>query len=216
MPVIRDVPSRRRKRAPGLIDRIFHRGTRAPEPDRLDTAEPASFTALIDANTRTFWSRGADFPATLVEGRRSSQHPSVKRLAALVDAHERGHSSAAPGRPRANPAFTEALFVELMRAHQYQRAFAMLSGDCRRAWGSVDAFASAQGGGPMRRLRGVRVLEVRHLPEWTDVAHGRTYRDVAELDVEYTIGGDHATTKVPRVVHLVSDAGRWWSLCYPA
>jgi len=50
----------------------------------------------------------------------------------------------------------------------------------------------------------------------TDVAHGRTYRDVAELDVEYTIGGDHATTKVPRVVHLVSDAGRWWSLCYPA
>src|SRR5437588_762178 len=137
MPGKRDVWIRSRKREPGFIDRIFHRGIRPLDADRGGTSPTSSFTALIDSNTRTFWSRGADSPATLVEGRSSSQHPSVKRVAALVDAHERGHSGAAPGRPRANPAFTEALFVELMRAHQYQRAFAMLSGDCRRAWGSA-------------------------------------------------------------------------------
>ena len=68
----------------------------------------------------------------------------------------------------------------------------------------------------MRRLRGVRVREVRHLPEWTDADHGTTYRDVAELEVEYTIGGERGSMTVPRVVHLVSDQGRWWSLCYPS
>ena len=185
-----------------------------PELDSLPP-QPAR-TPLVDAHTRTYWARGEPAPATLVEGRSAGPHPSQRRVAALVDAHERGRSGIHPTRPRANPAFTEALFVELMRAHQYPRAFAMLSNDCRRAWGSAEAFAAAQGGGPMRRLRGMRVLEVRHLPEWTDAAHGTTYRDVAELDVEYTVGTDRQTVKVPRVVHLVSDQGRWWSLCYPA
>ena len=197
---------------PGVLERLFRRQPRAPEQEAA-VWQPQR-RALVDANTHTFWAPGSNVTATLIEGRPATPHPAQRRVAALVDTHEKGGPH--PARPRANPAFTEALFVELMRAHQYQRAFAMLSSDCRRAWGSVEAFAGAQGGGPMRRLRGMRVLEVRHLPEWTDAAHGTTYREVAELEVEYTIGSDRETVKVPRTVHLISDEGRWWSLCYPA
>lgn len=214
MPVIRNASSRNRKRTHGLIDRFFRRGAQPADAGEREPAPP--YTALVDANTRTFWSRGAESPATLVQGNRGAQRPPARRAAALVEAHESGYRADESLRPRANPAFTEALFVELMRAHQYPRAFAMLSSDCRTAWGSADSFASAQGGGPMRRLRGVRVLEVRHLPEWTDAEHGRTYREVAELQVEYTLGAGGDSATVPRVVHLVSDRGRWWSLCYPA
>jgi len=209
MPVIRDT-SISRRRAPGWFERLFRRDVAPADPEPM--VQPPR--ATVDANTRTFWARGAASPTTLVEGRTSPPHPSQRRVAALIEAHEQGRTAHAE-RPRANPAFTEALFVELMRAHQYQRAFAMLSHGSRRAWGSAEAFAAAQGSGPMRRLRGVRVLDVRHLSEWTDVDHRATYRDVAELDVEYTIGSDRETVRVPRVVHLVSAEGRWWSLCYP-
>jgi hypothetical protein len=102
-----------------------------------------------------------------------------------------------------------------MRAHQYNRAFGMLAPECRAAWGSADVFAAAQGTGPMRRLRGVRVVEVRHLGEWTDAAHGRTYEDVAELEVEYSVASGPAATVVRKVVHLVPEDGRWCSLYYP-
>jgi len=142
----------------------------------------------------------------------------MRRVSALLRSHERGRDTDAetPVRPRGNPAFTEALFVELMRAHQYQRAFAMLSPDCRRAWGSAGAFAQAQGTGPMGRLSSVRVRDVRHLDVWTDIERGTTYREVAELDVEYTLGTVSGAAVLPRVVHLVSADGRWWSLCYPS
>lgn len=214
MPVIRESSARSRKRRHGFIGRLFHRRPPAiePEPRRRDERTQ---TALVDANTRTFWSRGAYAPATLVDGNQAAQGSHSRRVAALVEAHENGTRLEQGGRPRANPAFTEALFVELMRAHQYQRAFGMLHRECRTAWGSADAFATAQGGGPMRRLRGVRVLEVRHLQEWTDTAHRRSFSHVAELDVEYTLGSDAGSAVVQRTVHLVSDSGRWWSLCYP-
>jgi len=169
---------------------------------------------LVDPHTRTFWARGADSPTTLIEVAPSTARSKSRRVAALLRAHEAG-GDAANARPRGNPAFTEALFFELMRAHQYRRAFAMLSGDCRRAWGSVEAFATAQGTEPMGRLNAVRVDAVRHLAAWTDPEHGASYRNVAELDVEYTLSTTSGTVTVPRVVHLVSDEGRWWSLCYP-
>jgi len=119
------------------------------------------------------------------------------------------------GRPRGNPAFSEALFVELMRAKQYRRAYAQLSVDCQLSWGSADAFAAAQGAGAMRRLHGVNVKEVRYLSEWKDPARGTVYREVAELDVEYALGERGPVTVLPRVVHLIADGGRWRSLCYP-
>jgi hypothetical protein len=92
----------------------------------------------------------------------------------------------------------------------------MLAPECRAAWRSVEAFAAAQGTGPMRRLRGVRVVEVRHIGEWTDAVHGLTYEDVVELDVEYSVGSGTASTVLTRVVHLVPVDGRWCSLYYPS
>lgn len=135
------------------------------------------------------------------------------RVAEIIAAHDTGRAVDPPLRPRANPAFAEAVFVELMRAHQYRRAFDLLTPDCRRAWGSADVFAAAQARGSMSRLRGVHVTAVRHLAEWTDTERGVTHQEVAELDVEYTMSG--ADPAVTRVVHLVADAGKWRSLCYP-
>lgn len=177
-----------------------------------------SNTVLVDSHTRTFWARGADAPATLVEtGSGDDSTTARRRVAELVRAHESGEDTRTGStRPRGNPVFSEALFVELMRAHQYKRAYELLSADCQRSWGSVDAFAAAQGAGTMRRLRGVTVRDVRYLPEWTDPSGGTTYHDVAELRVEYAIGERDPAAVVPRVVHLVPDRGRWRSLCYPA
>lgn len=172
------------------------------------------------------WRRGApappahpsgDAPATLI-----AADPGAAPLrrgdavAEMIAAHASGLEREATTRPRANPAFAEALFVELMRAHQFRRAYDLLSSDSRRAWGSPQAFAAAQarGSGSMSRLRGVRVVAVRHLPEWTDAERGVTHHEVAELDADYVVGPDDAV--VTRVVHLVADSGKWRSLCYPS
>jgi hypothetical protein len=183
-----DSPLRRR------IMRWWRRPSAPPQPD-VAAAPPR--TPAVDRSTHAFWSA----PRT------------DSRVEKLVRAHERG--VAASPRPRANPAFSEALFVELMRARQYRRAFDQLSSECRTRWGSADAFAAAQGTGALRSLQGVQVKQVRFLPEWTDPDAATTYRDVAELDVEYTIAGRAATRVVPKVVHLVPDGGKWRSLCYP-
>src|SRR5579862_2664636 len=149
--------------------RWLHRPSRNPvsSDGRPAATEPAKPIATqVDAETRAFWA-GSETAAI-----------TSRRAAALVDAHERGRAPAG-GRPPGNPAFSEALFVELMRASQYRRAFTLLSEDCQLSWGSPEAFAEAQGASAMRRLRGVSVKDVRYLPEWTETSRGRTYRDVA-------------------------------------
>jgi hypothetical protein len=166
-------------------------------------AEPAAPPAThFDAGTRAFWAGSETANVT------------SRRAAALVDAHERGRAPMG-SRPPGNPAFSEALFVELMRANQYRRAFSLLSEDCQLSWGSPEAFAEAQGASTMRRLRGVSVKQVRYLPEWTDSYRGTTYRDVAELDVEYEVGDPDPVAVIRRVVHLVPGGGRRRSICYP-
>lgn len=170
---------------------------------------------LLDAATRTFWSQGAVAPATLIEtGAGPGDQPSAaRRVSAMVAAHERRPRPA--GRPRGNPAFSEAVFVELMRARQYSRAFQLLSADCQRTWGSVDAFASEHASGVLARLLGVEVKRVRYLPLWEDPERHVTHHDVAELDVEYALTHGEGTTVVPRTVHLVAADGKWRSVCYP-
>ena len=187
---------------------LFRRGEQRP-------AGSVWWDRGADSHTRTFWARDAAAPATLVEAEPvTAAERRPDRVAAMIAAHDSGRLAGEARRPRGNPAFAEAVFVELMRAHQYRRAFEQLSAECRRSWGSADAFAAAQGDGSMNRLRGMRVTDVRYLPEWTDSARGTTHRDVAELAVEYTLG-DRAPVTVPRVVHLVADDGRWRSICYP-
>jgi hypothetical protein len=175
---------------------------RLASSDSAVAEAPKPFSTQVDVDTRAFWATSET--ATITS----------RRAAALVDAHERGRTPAG-ARPRGNPAFSEALFVELMRANQYRRAFTLLSEDCQLSWGSPEAFAEAQGSAVMRRLHGVKVKEVRYLPEWTDTSRGTTYRDVAELDVEYEVGDPDPVALVRRVVHLVPGGGRWRSICYP-
>jgi hypothetical protein len=181
-----------------------------PSPRRLPTAERPH---LVDAHTRTFWSRGAVAPATLVEADAGSPLIRRGRAATLVADHERRAAQAE--RPRANPGFSEAVFVELMRARQYRRAYALLSPECQQSWGSLQAFIDAQRIGALAQLRGVRVSEVRHLEGWRDPESGMVHECAAELDVLYDIGSATGTFSVPRTVHLVALAGTWRSLCYP-
>lgn len=182
---------------------------------RLWRSRPKLPVADVAARPASDLRHPASVPATLVE---SEPGTAILRranpVAEMIAAHDSGRGRDAPARPRANPAFAEAVFVELMRAHQYRRAYELLSSDCRRLWGSSEAFATAQAQGSLNRLRGMRVRHVRHLSEWTDPERGVTHREVAELDVEYALEGADAAV-IRRVVHLVADAGKWRSLCYP-
>ena len=166
---------------------------------------------LVDAATRTWWSGGGPAAATLVEVEDEPVTIPGRRAAALVDAHERGRPA---DRPRANPAFSEALFVELMRAHQYQRAYEQLAPDCQRSWGGAEAFAAAQRRQAVSRVRGVDVKGVRYVDGWVDPTTHLRHDHAAELDVEYTIGEPPQQTVLRRSVHLVGHAGKWRSLCY--
>jgi hypothetical protein len=203
-------------RAPRLWRRLLEGASRPERPTehsvrvRLPADERPH---LVDAHTRTFWSRGALSPATLVETEPLEAPARTGRAATFVADHERGGNDSQ--RPRANPAFSEAVFVELMRARQYRRAFTLLSPECQQSWGTLDAFVAAQRIGALAQLRGVSVRQVRHLADWRDPDSGMVYAYAAELDVDYEIGDGTRTARVPRTVHLVGHRGSWRSLCYP-
>jgi hypothetical protein len=201
-------------RAPLSLRRLLGRGhERAEKPPQLRRPPAAERPHLVDAHTHTFWSRGAIAPATLVEADGAPPLIQPGRAATLVADHQRGVAPSA--RPRANPAFSEAVFVELMRARQYRRAYALLSPECQQSWGSLQAFIDAQRIGALAHLRGVRVTEVRHLERWRDPDSGMVHDHAAELDVLYDIGDRTRSASVPRTVHLVAFGGGWRSLCYP-
>ncbi|MGA8015095.1 MAG: hypothetical protein WCB85_04175 [Candidatus Dormiibacterota bacterium] len=165
--------------------------------------------------SQTTWSRGAHGPVTLVEVEVTATPgtPRTSRLRDLMAAHERG--GPAPDRSPGDPAFSEALFVELIRIGQYPSAFALLAPECQRRWGSSERFAAANRGDALSRLDGVSVGAVRHLDEWVDPDHGDRHRGVAELDVEYGFATGDRLSVLRRTVHLVAVDGRWRSLCYP-
>jgi hypothetical protein len=192
---------------------------RAPHPPgtpavAIIATRPAS-RVLVDANTRTFWSRGAEGPVTLVESDAPvATHPLRERVRAMVAAHDRG-ARRGGSRPPGNPAFSEALFVELVRGGQHARAFDLLAPDCQLHWGSAERFAAAHRGSSLERLEGVNVVAVRHLDEWVDPHRGDRHSQVAELDVEYSFDAGRRRVKLSRTVHLVAVEGRWRSLSYP-
>ena len=201
-------------RAPRPLRRLLERGRSVPERRREITRLPAAERPhLVDAHTRTFWSRGATAPATLVETDDTAPSRQGGRAAALIADHERG--GPAEGRPRANPAFSEAVFVELMRARQYRRAYDLLSPECQQSWGALESFIAAQRIGTLAQLRGVRVRQVTHLQGWRDPDSGMVHDHAAELEVDYEVGDGTRSLTVPRTVHLVAHLGAWRSLCYP-
>jgi hypothetical protein len=201
-------------RGPRLLQRLLGGGEKAaPRRGAVRRVPREERPHLVDAHTRTFWSRGALSPATLVESDEVMPAAARGRAATLVADHQRGAAGGAL--PRANPAFSEAVFVELMRARQYRRAFCLLSPECQQSWGSLQAFIDAQRIGALVQLRGVQVDSVRKLDNWRDPDSGMVHEHAAELDVRYQIGDATRTISVPRTVHLVAFAGGWRSLCYP-
>lgn len=178
-----------------------------------DLQGPSPSHHLIDARTRTFWSNGAPTESTLIEAHDDASPERRGNRAALL---ERIHATdPAVVRPAGTPAFGEALFVELMRAQQFDRAFALLADDCQRAWGSRSAFARAQSDGNFMNLRGINVKATRYLPTWTDPERNTTHTQVAELDVDYLLDGHGPSAVATRTVHLVAAGRTWRSLCYP-
>jgi hypothetical protein len=200
-------------RAPRILRRVFDRSSDESSPVSMTRLPAAERPHLVDSHTRTFWRHGAAAPATLVEAERADPTAPTGRASTLVADHQRGVTST--GRPRSNPAFSEAVFVELMRARQYRRAFSLLSPECQQSWGTLEAFIAAQRIGALVTLRGVKVNQVRHLADWRDPDSGMVHADAAELDVEYTIGDASRTISLRRTVHLVAHRGAWRSLCYP-
>ena len=214
----------------GLLRRTFRRRLPPPPPPNpvtapLAGAATATMTVprtplLVDASTWTFWSRGASAAETLVEatGHAAARNESVsRRVAALLEARDRTSRGAAPVVPRrGDPAVAELLFVEMVRAGHFERAFRLLAPECQARWGSAGGFAAAQqqagGHDQVRRadIRDIQVLEV-----WPDPDSGRVNREVAELTVEYLVDAGEREVLVERVVHMVLVDGRWRSLCYP-
>jgi hypothetical protein len=190
----------------------------AEEPTAAAPAGRQPQTILVDAHTRTFWARGAAAGETLVEAPLAPATESLgRRVAALAAAVPSGHASPAPrARSVGGPAFSEALFVELMREGRYERAYALLAPECQVSWGSESNFAARQVSSARESLLGVDVRSVRYLPHWTDPQRQLVHRDVAELDVAYTVLTGGRQTQLERTVHLVAVGGRWRSLCYPS
>src|SRR5438132_7550638 len=166
-PPAQAVPTQRSR--PSLVHRLFRRRPVPMDIHRApDLAMPSGDGGdgpTADAHTRGFWSAGVQFAGALVETGAGTHRGSRERVAALIAAHDAGLGRGEARRPRGNPAFSEALFIELMRAHQYGRAFEQLSTDCQRSWGSADAFVAAQGASAMRRPRGAPGKDVGSLAQ---------------------------------------------------
>jgi hypothetical protein len=197
--------------------KLFDRLRRRPAPleaaddsDVMVVEPPAPRRHLVDSHTRTFWAPGDAAAATLVETDGHGEIPG-QRVRQLLARDQPVRS----GRPRGNPAFAEAVFVELMRARRYQRAFDQLAPECQRAWGGWGEFAAAQSHGAMRFLQGVEVREVRPVTEWRDPASGVVHAHAVELDADYTLDNGRRRQVIRRTVHLVGVEGKWHSLCYP-
>lgn len=210
----------------GLLRRTLRR--HAPPPPPAVVAAPAHAAAataprsplLVDASTWTFWSRGASAAETLVEatGQEAARTESVsRRVAAMLDARDRTRHGAAPVVPRrGDPAQAELLFVEMMRAGHFERAFRLLAPECQARWGSAPAFAAEQKrGGGHDQVRHAEIRDITILEVWPDPDSGRVNREVAELTVEYLVDAGEREVLVERVVHMVLVDGRWRSLCYP-
>jgi hypothetical protein len=184
----------------------------APGPDPRPRPNPA---VMVDATTRTFWQRGAASAETLVEAGGSSPGASVSRKVAILAAAQPSGSPPAPRAPGpGDPAFVEMTLVEMLRARQFDRAFALLAPECRIAWGSVETF-TVENTGAARQLLGAEVQASRRVATWED-ADGRIHYNVAELEVDYALAGSDQITTLRRTVHLVRAEGGWRSLVYPA
>jgi hypothetical protein len=140
---------------------------------------------------------------------RADQSPAVVNVEPLGPAALAGATGAS------DPARCEELFTGLIRAGNFDTAWELLTPDSQASWQGRESFRrEMQARQPGRGLVGSRVREVRMLAVWTDDATKKTYRQVAELVVDYHIRQRSREMVVTRPVHLVNVSGGWKSLCY--
>lgn len=120
---------------------------------------------------------------------------------------------AAPA-PIARPEECEKLFTGFIKDRKFDSAWELLTPDSQASWQHRDNFsremeAREPGDGVESTVRQVRLL-----PVWTDEKTRKTYRQVAELVVDYHIRQHSRDFVLTRDVHLVNVSGGWKSLCY--
>lgn len=133
----------------------------------------------------------------------AEQAPSVVNVAPL-------HGEAAG----ANPADCEETFTRLVSEGKIESAWDLLSPDSQASWVNRRLFIEEMKSRQGNNVLDSKVREVRLLPTWTDEHTSKTYRQVAELLVDYRVRHQAREVVVQRSVHVVNISGGWKSLCY--
>ncbi|MEA2647119.1 MAG: hypothetical protein QOE92_2202 [Chloroflexota bacterium] len=133
----------------------------------------------------------------------AEQAPSVVNVAPL-------HGEAAV----ANPADCEETFTRLIAEGKIEAAWDLLSPDSQASWVNKRRFIEEMKSRHGNNVLDSKVREVRLLPTWTDEHTSKTYRQVAELLVDYRVRHQARELVVQRSVHVVNISGGWKSLCY--
>jgi hypothetical protein len=120
-----------------------------------------------------------------------------------------------PG-PQLPPSEFELRFARLQREERYDEIWSLLADDAQDSWGSPARFAERV----RAQAAGVEVLaadveDVDFVSAWTDRRAGRTYRNVARLDVRYRVRHGQREWALKRRVHLIPAADGWRTLWYP-
>ena len=115
----------------------------------------------------------------------------------------------------ANPADCEETFTRMVRDGSFDGAWELLTPDSQASWGEKSAFTEQMRARQSANIVDSKVREVRLLPTWTDELTLKTYRQVAELVVDYRVQHNAREVVVQRNVHVVNVRGGWKSLCYP-
>lgn len=113
-----------------------------------------------------------------------------------------------------NPAECEETFTRHLSDGRYDDAWELLTPDSQASWGEPSYFFEDMKSRQAANVVGSTVREVRFMPEWTDEYTRKTYRQVAELVVDYTVRHQAREVVVQRNVHVVNVRGGWKSLCY--
>ena len=123
-----------------------------------------------------------------------------------------------PGAPATavSPVVVEKRFMSLHLQGRIREMWEMLADDAQQAWGGPDNFVrDLPRMGSETELLDMQVMGVRMLGEWTDEAHGRTYRNVAQMVMRYRLRHLWRDWTFDREVHLVQADDGWRTLCYP-
>jgi hypothetical protein len=174
--------------------------------DRLtDWWQSTSGPSEVQVDHDSYWSKGAEQGSVLVEA-----GPAPKTRSKMTEVLNPSQDG---GRPRGNPIFTETLFVELLRAGQFSRAYDLLAPVCQVAWKGKAGFADTMVSTPYTLIQKVSVKSSKVVEEWFDGEV--TWKPAAQLEVEYLLQSGRQSKVIKKSVHLVSAEGKWRILLFP-